>query len=181
VGTVAAGGQVVLTIVASADANTSTSSRSLLNSASVAAATGDDNPNNDTSNTVTTTQAGVAAATPHDRIEALLADVQAADIGPGLKNSLSATLENALKFLDRDRPDLACVQLDVFIMKVRIAQPPEAQSWIAEAQSIRAQICGPLDPEHDEHGHHEHDGHDPKHGGDDDDQGAPGGHRPSGS
>jgi uncharacterized repeat protein (TIGR01451 family) len=180
VGAVAANGQVVLTVVASAGANTGTSSRSFLNQASVAAATGDDNLGNDSSNTVTTTQAGVAAATPSEQIEALLAEVQAADIRTGLKQSLSATLEHALRALDRDRPFLACIQLQVFIVKVSIAQPPQAQAWIAEAQSIQAQICGPQDSEDDDQGH-EHRGHDANHGGDDNDQGGPGIHRRSGS
>jgi len=153
-----------------------------MNQATVAATTGDDNAGNDTSNTVTTTQAGVAAGTPTEQIEALLAQVQAADIGHGLKNSLSANLENAIKYLEDPRPGLACIQLEIFILKVSIAQPPEAQAWIAEARSIQAEICCPQGPGgqdpggHDDHGP-KHGGHDQKHGGDDNDQGGPRGPR----
>src|SRR5262249_2612737 len=63
VGSVGANQAVTVTVVATTAANTTPSSPSFVNSASLSATSGNDNSGNDSSNTVTTTQAGVAGAT----------------------------------------------------------------------------------------------------------------------
>src|SRR5262249_18334191 len=79
---VAAGGTASVTIVATASANATASSRSFDNNATVSATTGDDNTGNDTSNTVSTTQAGVGAT----------ADLTVSKQGPGTVSQVGGDL-----------------------------------------------------------------------------------------
>lgn len=85
-------------------------------------------------------------STRRRRSRALIGDVQAAGLRPGIETSLTRRLENALRALARDNTNAAIGMIGAFVNQVtalRGRQIPEveADAWIAEAEAILAALA----------------------------------------
>jgi hypothetical protein len=83
----------------------------------------------------------VAFGGPAAAIERLIAEVEAADLQPGIERVLTRTLNRALDNVTRGRKRLAIVLLRVFIIEAEALRgkkidEADADAWIVDAEAI---------------------------------------------